>query len=101
LEKIIGGVTAIVSYRPGGWMQQPVVPRCALSRCARRSAARQRPRPGTENFGGEVSFQPPFTSFNYLVGASEQRRRHLEAEQLGRVKIDDECDGAGSMTTEI
>src|SRR5262249_4690878 len=22
LEKIIGGVTAIVSYRPGGWMQQ-------------------------------------------------------------------------------
>jgi hypothetical protein len=30
LEKIIGGVTAIVSYRPGGWMQQSTVPRCAI-----------------------------------------------------------------------
>src|SRR5262249_15925948 len=29
-EKIIGGVTAIVSYRPGGWMQQSTVPRCAI-----------------------------------------------------------------------
>jgi hypothetical protein len=30
LEKIIGGVTAIVSHRPGGWMQQSAVPRCAI-----------------------------------------------------------------------
>src|SRR6516162_6943824 len=30
LEKIIGGVTAIVSYCPGGWMQQSTVPRCAI-----------------------------------------------------------------------
>jgi hypothetical protein len=31
IEKIIGGVTAIVSYRPGGcWMQQSAVPRCAI-----------------------------------------------------------------------
>src|SRR5262245_10548920 len=30
LEKIIGGVTAIVSYRPGGWMPQPAVPRCTI-----------------------------------------------------------------------
>ena len=30
LKKIIGGVTAIVSYRPGGWMQQSAVPRCAI-----------------------------------------------------------------------
>src|SRR5215468_1629144 len=30
LEKIIGGVTAIVSHRPGGWMQQSTVPRCAI-----------------------------------------------------------------------
>ena len=29
-KKIIGGVTAIVSYRPGGWMQQSTVPRCAI-----------------------------------------------------------------------
>jgi hypothetical protein len=30
LEKIIGGVTAIVSYRPGGWTQQSTVLRCAI-----------------------------------------------------------------------
>jgi len=30
LEEIIGGVTAIVSYRAGGWMQQSTVPRCAI-----------------------------------------------------------------------
>src|SRR5262249_18204525 len=30
LGKIFGGVTAIVSYRPGGWMQQSTVPRCAI-----------------------------------------------------------------------
>src|SRR5215467_9815696 len=28
LEEIIGGVTAIVSFRPGGWMQQSAVPVC-------------------------------------------------------------------------
>ena len=30
LEKIIGGVIAIISSRPGGWMQQSAVPRCAI-----------------------------------------------------------------------
>src|SRR5262244_1009585 len=30
LKKIFGGVIAIVSYRPGGWMQQSPVPRCAI-----------------------------------------------------------------------
>ena len=30
LEKIIGGVIAIISYRLGGWMQQSTVPRCAI-----------------------------------------------------------------------
>jgi len=30
LEEIIGGVTAIVSYRPGGRMQQSAAPRCAI-----------------------------------------------------------------------
>src|SRR5215471_15949115 len=28
LEKIIGGVIAIISFRPGGWMQQSAAPRC-------------------------------------------------------------------------
>ena len=30
LEEIIGGVIAIISSRPGGWMQQSAVPRCAI-----------------------------------------------------------------------
>jgi hypothetical protein len=30
LGKIIGGVIAIISFRPGGWMQQSAVPRCAM-----------------------------------------------------------------------
>ena len=30
LEKIFGGVIAIVSYRAGGWIQQSAVPRCAI-----------------------------------------------------------------------
>jgi len=29
-EKIIGGVTAIISFRPVGWTQQSAVPRCAI-----------------------------------------------------------------------
>src|SRR5262249_5477474 len=30
LEKIFGGVIAIISFHPGGWMQQSAVPRCAI-----------------------------------------------------------------------
>ena len=30
LEKIFDGVIAIISLRPGGWMQQSTVPRCAI-----------------------------------------------------------------------
>ena len=30
LEEIIGGVIAIISFRPGGWMQQSAVRRCAI-----------------------------------------------------------------------
>ena len=43
LEKIFGGVIAIISLRPGGWMQQSTVPRCAiLSGEARESLAVKR-----------------------------------------------------------
>jgi len=38
LEKIIGGVTAIVSFRPGGWMQQSAVPMCAMLSVGRSEA---------------------------------------------------------------
>src|SRR5262249_60477370 len=30
LEKIFGGVIAVISFRPGGRMQQSAVPRCAI-----------------------------------------------------------------------
>ena len=30
LKKIFDGVIAIISFRPGGWMQQSAVPRCAI-----------------------------------------------------------------------
>src|SRR5262249_23477954 len=30
LEKVFGGVIAIISFRPGGWMQRSAVPRCAI-----------------------------------------------------------------------
>ena len=30
LGKIFGGVIAIISFRPGRWMQQSAVPRCAI-----------------------------------------------------------------------
>ena len=30
LEKKFGGVIAIISFRPGAWMQQSAVPRCAI-----------------------------------------------------------------------
>src|SRR5262245_20040206 len=37
---------------------------------------------------GKFHFEPPFTSFDHLVGAGEQRRRHLKAERLGGPNID-------------
>jgi hypothetical protein len=42
-------------------------------------------------FGSEVSSTClPSTSFDDLVGAGEQRRRHLEAECPRRLQVDDE-----------
>src|SRR5262249_36617643 len=42
-KKIFGGVIAIISFRPGGWMQQSAVPTCAiLSGEARKALAVKR-----------------------------------------------------------
>jgi hypothetical protein len=32
---------------------------------------------------GKFHFEPPFTSFDHLIGAREQRRRPIEVERLG------------------
>src|SRR5262245_66415993 len=37
---------------------------------------------------GKFHFEPPFTSFDHLVGAGKQRGRHLEAERLGCFEVD-------------
>src|SRR6266566_9258383 len=55
--------------------------RLAPKQSATWPAAWQRPRPDAENFGGEVSFEPPFTSFDHFVGAGEQRKRRGDAER--------------------
>src|SRR5262249_44818852 len=60
--------------------------------CVRWPAARQRPRPDVENFGGEVAFEPPsrFTSLDHLVGGYEERIGHCEVECLGSFEVDDQ-----------
>src|SRR5215472_7828381 len=44
LEKIFGGVIAIISFRPGGWMQQSAVPRCAILSEAREASGSETAR---------------------------------------------------------
>src|SRR5215469_9891276 len=38
----------------------------------------------------EVSYEPPFTSFDHLVGARQQCRRHGETERSRRDQVDDQ-----------
>src|SRR5436190_11083761 len=41
---------------------------------------------------GKFHFEPPFTSFDHLVGAAEQRQRDREAERLGGLEVDYQLD---------
>src|SRR5215468_4032334 len=67
-----------------------------------RPAARQRPQPDAENFGGEVSFlNPPITSFDHLVCEQLDRVGHFEAERSGRYQIDDEFELGGLHDRQI
>src|SRR5215510_6339984 len=64
--------------------------RSALVQCARLPAAQQRPRPDARMCGGEV--EPPFTSFDHLVGGDEQLVRHGQPERLRGLEIYDQLE---------
>src|SRR5262245_29299124 len=46
---------------------------------------------------GKFHFEPPFTSFDNLVGAGEQRRRDGESHCLRRDRVDDEVEFGGLL----
>src|SRR5262245_29583114 len=68
----------------------PAAPdRLAPSRSATLPGARQRRRPDAEIVcGGEVSFEPPFTSLEHLVGEDVELRRDGYPESIGGLTID-------------
>src|SRR5262245_18006764 len=64
---------------------------CLCSCDARRRRQRGRARGEMQEFAaGKFHFEPPFTSFDHLVGARLQCQRHSEAQRLRGPEIDDQ-----------
>ena len=66
--------------------------RLAPKQSARRLAARQRLLLMQKISAGKFHFEPPFTSFDHLVGQRQQRVEDFEAERLGGCEVNDEID---------
>src|SRR5262249_36557053 len=74
------------STAPAAW------DRLAPARCAIRPAARQRPRPDVENFGGGVSFRNSLTSYDQLFGNGLGPWRQLAHRHPRRFEVDGELE---------
>jgi hypothetical protein len=79
LGKIIGGVIAIISFRPGGWMQQSAVPRCNRTLMLDRRFPREAETPRRGASMASVGDNPQ---------AAPHGEAHLVADGRFRAKVD-------------
>src|SRR5947209_9113257 len=97
---------AIISFR--GSLPHPTHPLCTL-RVRRHRRLTQHSLPGGSlglTWAGlapadRASFAWRLPSFDYLVGAREQRRWNFEADRLGGLQVDDELELAGAQNRQV